>query len=127
MKMDKQQFLLLMRALGFSTETRRFMMIKDDPGWHPDMDEKKFEQNVDVIHEQNEKARLEYELPVIETMARENGYDYPVAWALLWLYEYSGILGVLLSLDGRYREQGELEKIMDWIKHGDPEIRKEDK
>ncbi|MHA2201754.1 MAG: hypothetical protein ACXABN_17925 [Candidatus Thorarchaeota archaeon] len=108
MKMDKQQFLLLMRALGFSTETRRFMMIKDDPGWH-------------------EQKRLEYELPVIETMARENGYDYPVAWALLWLYEYSGILGVLLSLDGRYREQGELEKIMDWIKHGDPEIRKEDK
>ncbi|MHC4311259.1 MAG: hypothetical protein ACYSW3_02165 [Planctomycetota bacterium] len=33
--------------------------MRDDPSWHPDIDELKFEQNVDVMEEQRMEAILE--------------------------------------------------------------------
>lgn len=69
------------------------------------------------------RKQLEYDLHAAETAAREQGFDFPIAWAMLWLYDYAGVLGTLLWLDDRKSEQEELQKIIDWMLYGDPETR----
>jgi hypothetical protein len=72
------------------------------------------------------RKQLEYDLTAAETAVREQDFDLPIAWAILFLYDNAGVIMTLLMLDGRNDEYDELERIIDWIKNGDPETRDND-
>jgi len=69
------------------------------------------------------RKQIEYELIDIEAEMNELGLDYPVGWAVLFVLDHYFDLKVALT-DTVIRQ--ELDNLVTWIKHGDPEKEVED-
>ena len=67
--------------------------------------------------------QIEYDLIDIEAGMNELGLDYPVGWAVLFVLDHYFDLKVTLA-DTVIRQ--ELDNLVTWIKHGDPEKEAED-
>lgn len=70
-----------------------------------------------------DRKTVEWKVAAAETAAREAGYDFPIAWALMFIRDYQGLMTVLLKLHAHPDVIKELEKIVDWIENGDPNER----
>ncbi len=73
-----------------------------------------------------DQKTVEWKVAAAERAAKEAGYDFPIAWALMFLHDHHEVLDARLyePSDLKYIRE-ELAKIVDWIMNGDPETRNE--